>query len=89
MNFPGCYSGYITRDGTFIEVPETNEASDHMVWCDQHHLCEEELMDCRGYIKLTHCLYKRYLYHYALSMSPEQIRTLEELGYEVEEYDRL
>lgn len=92
MNFPGYYSGYITPSGTFIEVPETGEASDHLAYCDEMGVSEDYLMDVEGYVKVSHCLCREYIFHRGVwtgfKMTPEQARKLEELGYEVDEFDR-
>lgn len=50
-------------------------------------------MSVMGYVKLSKALYREYLFrgvacnHYCLT--PEQVQRLEELGYEVDEYDKL
>lgn len=89
MNMSGYYSGYITRGGTFIEIPETEEASDHMAYCNDLGVREDELMYEEGYVKLSKVLYKKYIYHGMTRLTPEQVRTLEELGYEVWEDDKV
>lgn len=81
------YSGYITPSGIFIDIPETNAASDHHEYCTKHRISEDYLMEVKGYVKLTRCLCNRYIFR-ARTLTPEQVRTLEELGYIVDEYDK-
>ena len=58
-------SGYLTREGEFIDVSGykiTPDESAHNIFCDAYGYVEEELMEVRGWVKLTTCLPHKYIY---------------------------
>lgn len=90
----GYYAGYISPTGEFFQCSEDCESYEgHRLLEKQLHHSEDYLMSVMGYVKLSKALYREYLFrgaactHYCLT--PEQVQRLEELGYEVDEYDKL
>lgn len=91
---PGYYAGYISPTGEFFDCPKDYESY------EGHNLLEKQLghsefylVDVLGYVKLSKVLRGEYIFHGAACnhycLTPEQISRLEELGYEVDEDDRL
>ena len=65
------FSGYLTREGEFMDVSGykiTPDESAHNVFCDAYGYVEEELMEVRGWVKLTICLPHEYIYYKYLGL---------------------
>lgn len=79
--------GYITREGQFIDVSVYENLpgpSNHNKYCWEHETNEELLMNEYQWVKLSTVVPEIFIFH-GYELSTEQIRTLRELGYEVDE----
>lgn len=84
------FSGYITREGEFIDVSDykiTLDESAHSIFCDAHEYVEEELMEVKGWVKLTTCLPHEYIYMMSRPLSNKQYTWLIENNFKVWDED--
>ena len=84
------FSGYITRKGEFIDVSGYKTIPDesaHSVFCDAYEYVEEELMEVKGWVKLTTCLPHKYIYMMSIPLSNKQYTWLIENNFKVWDED--
>ena len=82
------FEGYITTEGQFIDVKDYKDTvSNHRAYCKEHNIKEYTLLNEYLWVKLTLAI-DHYIFQ-GRYLTPEQIRTLRELGYEPDEYDIL
>ena len=81
------YCGYIDRDGCFIDCSKEEGIFKHTAWCESQDVDEDDLMDMRGWVKLTCALPNKYLYAYCKALSDEQADWLANNGFEIDEND--
>ncbi len=80
-------AGYISRTGEFFECPTDCEPwQGHLLLCEQLRHCEDFLLDCWHWVKLSFALYNDYIFH-GKSLSFEQAQKLRELGIEPDPWD--
>lgn len=80
------FSGYLTREGEFIDVSgykTTPVESAHNIFCDAYGHVEEELMEVKGWAKLTNCLPHEYIYMMNRPLSNKQYSWLIENNFTV------
>ena len=84
------FSGYLTREGEFIDISDykiTPDESAHNIFCDAYGYVEEELMEVRGWVKLTTCLPHEYIYMMNMPLSNSQYSWLIENNFKVWDED--
>lgn len=85
--------GYIAPSGEFIDVKKWCEVnrvescffSEHIAFCEEHGLDEDEDFLKKGYVKLTVCV-KPYIFM-GRRLTPEQVRILRTFDIEPDEWD--
>lgn len=82
--------GYITRRGNFIDLDKLYPDMEHYMskhdqYCYDNDLEEEDLMN-KGWVKLT-TVCDPYIYMLFRPLAKEQVNTLIDLGYKIEEGD--
>ena len=84
------FSGYLTREGEFIDVSGykiTPDENAHSVFCSAYGYVEEELMEIKGWVKLTICLPHEYIYMMNRPLSNKQYSWLTENSFKIVDED--
>ena len=79
--------GYLNRQGNFIDVSNYGQICQHIIFCDSNNLNEDDLLENKGWVKLTSVFSNEYIYMFSYPLSKAQQKWLMDNNYKIELWD--